>query len=327
MRPSLSENTLLALGRKARSANLTTPPGTLATSSESPQTLTSEIKSRSPRQDAVRRLLSSKSSILGLAIFVLVILVAVLAPLIARYDPTTQFRHGLHADGSPVGPSAKFWLGTDALGRDLYSRLVYGARTSMEVAILANIVSTIIGVGVGAAAGFFGGVVDMALMRFTDVMMSFPIILFAAYLAVVFSPGMAVLIFIVGFVSWFYLARIVRGEILSVKNREYVEAAQSIGVGRSMILVRHLLPQVYGQIIVYVTLGFSTTVLYEAVLSYLGIGIQPPTASWGNLIAGGDEYLTTAPWIAIFPGVAVAITVLGLNLLGDGLRDALDPRR
>jgi peptide/nickel transport system permease protein len=306
---------------------LATSPGTFATSSESAQSLTSEIKSRSPAQDALRRLLSSKSSMLGLTIFVLMVLVAVFAPLLAHHDPTTQFRHGLHADGSPVGPSAKFWLGTDALGRDLYSRLIYGARTSMEVAILANIVSTIIGIAVGAVAGFFGGVVDMALMRFTDVMMSFPIILFAAFLAVVFRPGMAVLIFIIGFVSWFYLARIVRGEILSVKNREYVEAAQSIGVGRSVILVRHLLPQVYGQIIVYVTLGFSTTVLYEAVLSFLGIGIQPPTASWGNLIAEGGEYLTTAPWIAIFPGVAVAMTVLGLNLLGDGLRDALDPRR
>ena len=306
---------------------MTTPPGTFATSSESPQSLTSEINSRSPAQDALRRLLSSKSSMLGLTIFVFMILVAMMAPLIANHDPTTQFRHGLHADGSPVGPSAKFWLGTDGLGRDLYSRLIYGARTSMEVAILANIVSTIIGIAVGAVAGFFGGVVDMALMRFTDVMMSFPIILFAAFLAVVLRPGMVVLIFIIGFVSWFYLARIVRGEILSVKNREYVEAAQSVGVGRSVILVRHLLPQVYGQVIVYVTLGFSTTVLYEAVLSFLGIGIQPPTASWGNLIADGDEYLTTAPWLAIFPGVAVAITVLGLNLLGDGLRDALDPRR
>ena len=306
---------------------MTTSPGTLATSSEPPQSPTGKIKSRSPAQDALLRLLSSKSSMLGLMIFVLMILVAVLAPLIALHDPTMQFRYGLHADGSPVGPSAKFWLGTDYLGRDLYSRLIYGARTSMEVAILANIVSTIIGVAVGAVAGFFGGVVDMALMRFTDVMMSFPIILFAAFLAVVFRPGMAVLIFIIGFVSWFYLARIVRAEILTVKNMEYVEAARSIGAGRSVILVRHLLPQVYGQIIVYVTLGFSTTVLYEAALSYLGIGIQPPTASWGNLIAEGDEYLTTAPWIAIFPGVAVAITVLGLNLLGDGLRDALDPRR
>jgi peptide/nickel transport system permease protein len=263
----------------------------------------------------------------GLIVFVLMILVAVFAPLIANYDPTTQFRHGLTPAGSPVGPSAKFWLGTDDLGRDLYSRLVYGARTSMEVAILSNIVATIIGIGVGAMAGFFGGIVDTALMRFTDVMMSFPIILFAAFLAVVFQPGMAVLILIIAFVSWFYLARIVRGEILSVKNREYVDAARSIGVGRSVILLRHLLPQVYGQIIVYITLGFSTTVLYEAVLSFLGIGIQPPTASWGNLIAEGDQYLTTAPWIAIFPGLVVAVTVLGLNLLGDGLRDALDPRR
>ena len=306
---------------------MTTSSGGLATSAESPQVLTGEVKSRSPGQDALRRLLSSKSSMLGLIVFVLMILVAVFAPLLARYDPTTQFRHGLTALGSPVGPSSKFWLGTDALGRDLYSRLIYGARTSMEVAILANIVATIIGIAIGAVAGFFGGVVDMALMRFTDVMMSFPIILFAAFLAVVFEPGMAVLILIIGFVSWFYLARIVRGEILSVKNREYVEAARSIGVGRGVILMRHLLPQVYGQIIVYVTLGFSTTVLYEAVLSFLSIGIQPPTASWGNMIAEGAEYLTTAPWIAVFPGLAVAITVLGLNLLGDGLRDALDPRR
>ena len=306
---------------------MTTSSGGLATSSESLQVLTGEVKSRSPGRDALRRLLSSKSSMLGLTIFVLMILVAVFAPLLARYDPTTQFRHGLTALGSPVGPSSKFWLGTDALGRDLYSRLIYGARTSMEVAILANIVATIIGIAIGAVAGFFGGVVDMALMRFTDVMMSFPIILFAAFLAVVFRPGMVVLIGIIGFVSWFYLARIVRGEILSVKNREYVEAARSIGVRRVVILMRHLLPQVYGQIIVYITLGFSTTVLYEAILSFLGIGIQPPTASWGNLIFDGDQYLTTAPWIAVFPGLALAITVLGLNLLGDGLRDALDPRR
>ena len=306
---------------------MTTSSGGLATSSGSPQVLTGEVKSRSPGRDALRRLLSSKSSMLGLTIFVLMILVAVFAPLLARYDPTTQFRHGLTALGSPVGPSSKFWLGTDALGRDLYSRLIYGARTSMEVAILANFVATIIGIAIGAVAGFFGGVVDMALMRFTDVMMSFPIILFAAFLAVVFRPGMVVLIGIIGFVSWFYLARIVRGEILSVKNREYVEAARSIGVRRVVILMRHLLPQVYGQIIVYITLGFSTTVLYEAILSFLGIGIQPPTASWGNLIFDGDQYLTTAPWIAVFPGLALAITVLGLNLLGDGLRDALDPRR
>lgn len=263
----------------------------------------------------------------GLVIFVLVIVIAIFAPLLTHYNPNTQFRHGLTPDGSPLGPSSRFWLGTDPLGRDLYSRLIYGARTSMEVAIAANIVSTIIGITIGAVAGFFGGVVDTLLMRFTDVMMSFPVILFAAFLSVTLKPGMGVVIFVIGFVSWFYLARIVRGEVLSVKSREYVEAARSIGVARARILVRHLLPQVYGQIIVYVTLGFSTTVLYEAILSFLGVGIQPPTPSWGNLISDGDQYLTTAPWIAAFPGIAIAITVLGLNLLGDGLRDALDPRR
>jgi peptide/nickel transport system permease protein len=263
----------------------------------------------------------------GLAIYLIMILVAILAPVLARYNPNIQFRNGLTATGSPLPPSARFWLGTDPLGRDLYSRLIYGARTSMEVAILANIISTIIGVAVGAVAGFFGGVVDTLLMRFTDVMMSFPVLLFAAFLSVALKPGLKVVIFVIGFVSWFYLARIVRGEILSVKNRDYVDAARSIGVSRFRILIRHLLPQVYGQIIVYVTLGFSTTVLYEAILSFLGIGVQPPTPSWGNLISDGDQYLTSAPWIAVFPGIAVAITVLGLNLLGDGLRDALDPRK
>lgn len=296
-------------------------------SSEPTENLAGGIKGRTPAQDAVRRLLSSKSSMFGLVVFTVVILVAVFAPWLTHYNPNTQFRNGLKLDGSPIGPSSRFWLGTDALGRDLFSRLVYGARTSMEVAVLANIVSTFIGITVGALAGFFGGVIDAALMRFTDVMMSFPVILFAAFLSVVLTPGIGVVIFVIGFVSWFYLARIVRGEVLSVRNREYVEAARSIGVGRIRILVRHLLPQVYGQIVVYVTLGFSTTVLYEAILSFLGVGIQPPTPSWGNLISDGNQYLTTAPWIAIFPGIAIAVTVLGLNLLGDGLRDALDPRR
>ena len=297
--------------------------GNILGTSQSP---TSEIKSRSPAQDALLRLLSSKSSMIGLTIFVLMVLVAVFAPLLARYDPTMQFRDGLHADGSPLGPSAKFWLGTDALGRDLYSRLVYGARSSMEVAILANIVSTIIGIIIGAVAGFFGGVAGMALMRFTDVMMSFPIILFAAFLAVVFEPGMVVLILIIGFLSWFYLARIVRGEILSVRTESSSrphEASVSDGVSFSCGTF-------------YPEVRPDNRVRYPGLLDYRalrgsallpGIGIQPPTASWGNLIAEGNEYLTTAPWIAVFPGLAVAITVLGLNLLGDGLRDALDPRR
>lgn len=306
---------------------LTTSPDRLVVSPEPADQVGSGIKGRSPAQDALRRLVSSKSSMFGLVVFVVVILVAVFAPWLTRYNPNNQFTSGLAADGSPLGPSSRFWLGTDALGRDLFSRLVYGARTSMEVAVLANVVSTFIGIAIGALAGFFGGVIDAALMRFTDVMMSFPVILFAAFISVVLTPGIGVVIFVIGFVSWFYLARIVRGEVLSVRNREYVEAARSIGVGQLRILLRHLLPQVYGQIIVYVTLGFSTTVLYEAILSFLGVGIQPPTPSWGNLISDGDQYLTIAPWIAIFPGVAIAVTVLGLNLLGDGLRDALDPRR
>ncbi|MCL6439480.1 MAG: ABC transporter permease [Rubrobacteraceae bacterium] len=299
----------------------------MATSQEEAGGSLRGIKSRSPREEALRRFLASKSALVGLAIFLIMILVAILAPVLARYNPDIQFRNGLTATGSPLPPSGRFWLGTDPLGRDLYSRLVYGARTSMEVAILANIISTIIGVVIGAVAGFFGGIVDTLLMRFTDVMMSFPVLLFAAFLSVALKPGLKVVIFVIGFVSWFYLARIVRGEILSVKNRDYVDAARSIGVSRFRILIRHLLPQVYGQIIVYVTLGFSTTVLYEAILSFLGIGVQPPTPSWGNLISDGDQYLTSAPWIAVFPGIAVAITVLGLNLLGDGLRDALDPRK
>ena len=287
---------------------------------------TGEVMARSPREIAFRKILANKAALVGLILFALVLLVAVLAPVVARYDPSVQFPDGLRADGSPVGPSAKFWLGTDDLGRDLYSRLIYGARTSMQVAVLANAISTTIGVVVGSVAGFAGGLVDTLLMRFTDAMMSFPVILFAAFLVAVLEPSTWVLVLVIGFVGWFYLARIVRVEVLAIKRKEFVQAARCIGVGRVRILLDHVLPQVSGQVMVFATLSFSTTVLYEAVLSYLGIGVQPPTPSWGNIISGGTAYIATAPWMVVFPGVALATTVLALNLLGDGLRDALDPR-
>ncbi len=302
------------------------PPERLILSGEVQRASIEDLKARSPRQISLRRLAVNKSAVLGLAVFVLILSVAVFAPVLARYDPGLQFPDGLRPDGSSVGPSAKFWLGTDDLGRDLYSRLIYGARVSMEVAVLANLVSATVGVIVGSVAGFAGGIADTLLMRFTDAMMGFPVILFAAFLVAVLEPSIWVLAFVIGFMSWFYLARIVRVEISAIKRKEFVEAARCIGVSPVRILFQHLLPQVSGQIVVFATLGFSTTVLYEAVLSYLGIGVQPPTPSWGNIISEGTAYLTTAPWMVIFPGVALTTTVLALNLLGDGLHDALDPR-
>lgn len=278
-------------------------------------------------RDAWRRYQSSYLALVGLALTALVLGVAILAPFLAPHDPATQFPSGLSAEGGPKPPSALFWLGTDALGRDLLSRLVWGARTSMEIAVLANLIAAAIGVAVGAGAGYTGGRIDMVLMRLTDLLMAIPAMLLAAFLAAVFQPSISIIVIIVGFVNWFYLARIVRAEVMAQREREFVEAARAIGLSTPRILVRHILPQVWGLVIVYSTLNVATTVLFVASLSYVGIGVQQPTPDWGNMIADGASYLSVAPWMVLFPGIALGISVLGFNLLGDGLRDVLDPRQ
>ncbi|HEY8284325.1 MAG TPA: ABC transporter permease [Chloroflexota bacterium] len=283
-------------------------------------------RSHSGWRGAVRGFAGHKGSLIGLALTVLMLAVAVLAPLISPHDPTTQFTNGLSLEGGPKPPGGQFVLGTDDLGRDLLSRLIWGARTSLEIAILANLISGAISVAVGAFSGYLGGRIDMLLMRLTDMLMAIPAMLLAAFLAAVFRPSIGIIIVIVGFVNWFYLARIVRAEVMAQRKREFVDAAKAIGLSSPRILLFHILPQVWGLVIVYSTLNVATTVLFVASLSYVGIGVQQPTADWGNMISDGSQYLSVAPWLVIFPGIVLGISILGFNLLGDGLRDALDPR-
>jgi peptide/nickel transport system permease protein len=274
-----------------------------------------------------RRFRRDRVALLGAMIVTALILIAIFAPLLAPHDPSQIFDSGLTLDGSPVGPSHEFPLGADALGHDQLSRILFGARVSLTIGIVANGIAMLIGVLVGSFGGYFPGLTGTILMRLTDVMMSFPILLLALALAAVLKPSIGLVIFVIAFSYWAPVARIIHGQVLGMKSRDFIDAARALGVGDIPILFRHILPHIIPVIIVYVTLGIATNVLFEAALSYLGVGVQPPTPSWGEMISEGQTFYRTAPWLVMFPGLAIMLTVLGFNLLGDGLRDALDPRR
>jgi peptide/nickel transport system permease protein len=271
-----------------------------------------------------RRLVRQPLGVFGLAVTLMFVFVAVFAPQLAPHSPYYQFPNGLLDNGMPVGPSRQFLLGTDDLGRDLLSRLIWGTRNTLTVALLANLFATVIGTAVGGLAGYFGGWIDAVLMRVTEVLIAVPAILLAAFLAMVARPSPFTLIMIIGLVNWFYLARLVRAEVLTVKTMEYVQAARAAGASHGRTLWRHVLAQVWGMVVVYMTLQFSTTTMFTASLSFVGIGIQPPTPDWGNLIAEGSQFLTSVPRLMIVPGAVLALSVLGFNLLGDALRDATE---
>jgi peptide/nickel transport system permease protein len=273
----------------------------------------------------VAGLLRRRLAMFGLVVIVLIVLAALFAPLIAPYNPADQMFDGLTLEGAPLPPNGAFWLGTDLLGRDLLSRLLYGARTSLIVGVVANGIAVAIGALVGVTAGFFGGIVGGLLMRFTDLMQAFPALLLAIVLAALFHPSLWIVALVIAMVNWVQLARVVYTETRSLAEREFIEAERSIGAGRTRILVRHILPHLVSTILVYGTLGIATTVLLEATLSFLGIGVQPPIPSWGNIINENQTYFTTAPWLVFFPGVAIILLALGFNLVGDALRDILDP--
>ncbi|MGC8873352.1 MAG: ABC transporter permease [Chloroflexia bacterium] len=277
--------------------------------------------------DAWRRLKKDRAAVAGAVICLLLIVLAFFAPWIAPYDPNWQHPHGLSATGAPLPPCKAFWLGTDNLGRDVLSRLIWGARVSLFVGIVGNGLAVIIALLVGATAAFFGGWVETVLMRITDVMMAFPTLLLAIALGAVLRPGIDILIVIIALVYWVYLARIVHGRVLSLREMEFVLAARVIGASRWRILTRHILPHLVSVAVVYATLGVASTVLMEAELSYLGLGIRLPTASWGGMISEGQTYYRSAPWLILSPGLMLMLTVLGFNLMGDGLRDALDPQQ
>ncbi len=267
----------------------------------------------------------NRMALLGGTIVTLLILVAIFAPLLAPHDPAQIFDNGLNLDGTPAAPSAAFPLGADPLGHDQLSRIIYGARVSLVIGIVANGLAVLIGVVLGAIGGYFSGAVGMVVMRVTDVMMAFPILLLAIALVAVLKPSIWIIIAVIAFVYWTPITRIVHGQVLTIKEREFVEAARAVGTGHGRILRSHILPHIVPVIIVYATLGIATNVLFEAALSFLGVGVQPPTPSWGAMISEGQSYYRSAPWLVIFPGLAIMLTVLGFNLLGDGLRDALDP--
>ena len=288
------------------------------------------IEGRGPWRLAWLRLRKDKVAIWSLVVIGLLVLVAIFAPFFAwltGHPPNVQYREtGLTPDGLPVGPSSTFWFGTDDLGRDVLTRVAYGARVSLGVGVLATMLTVIVGVVVGLAAGFFGGLVDMVLARLIDVVLSIPFLLVAVALVSITGPSLLVTIVVIGFFSWASMARIVRGQVLSVKEREYVEAARSLGAGDLRIMFIDVLPNVMAPIIVYTTLLVPVVIVAQATLSFLGLGVEAPTADWGGMISTAQRYYRTAWWFIAFPGGALLITTLAFNLFGDGVRDALDPR-
>lgn len=267
---------------------------------------------------------------LGAGFIVLaLILVAACAPLLVPHDPLTQHPDGLIGDfGVPVAPGAsRFVLGTDALGRDFLSRLIWGGRISMTVAVVANVTSLSIAILLGGVAGFLGGWTDTLIMRIVDLFLGFPALLLQIALATVLPPSLLTVIIVITVFGWVYPSRIFRGMVVSLRRRPFVEAAQSIGTGELRIFFRHMLPQMWPTVIVFATLRVPAAILTEAGLSFIGLGVRPPTPSWGNLIQEGFRFYRTAPWLILFPGLALMLVVLSFNLLGDGLRDALDPRQ
>jgi peptide/nickel transport system permease protein len=278
---------------------------------------------------AWRRFRRDRWAILGAGIVIGLILVAVFAPWIATHDPAEQFDDGLSMQGLPVPStlfaSTRFILGTDAVGRDLFSRIIYGTRVSLIVGILANLIALALGALIGATAGYVGGWGDSVLMRLTEIMMAFPTLLLAIALVAILRPSLWIIVGVIGLVYWTWIARVVYGQVRALRGREFIEAARCVGADDRRIILRHILPHLVPTLIVWGTLGVATNVMLEASLSYLGIGVQPPAPSWGGMIQQGQQFYRAAPWLIIFPGLAIMLTVFAFNLFGDGLRDALDP--
>jgi len=278
-------------------------------------------RGHSPGHDAWLRLRKNRLAVFGGCALVLVALACIVGPW---FSPYGYEEIALNRTFSP--PSARNWLGTDQLGHDLLIRILYGGRISLAVGLSASVVALTIGVVYGAVAGFVGGIVDAAMMRVVDILYSLPFTLFVILLMVFVGRNIILLFVAIGAVEWLTMARIVRGQVMTVKRMEFVEAAQVLGFGRRRILFRHILPNVLGPIIVYTTLTVPSVMLIEAFLSFLGLGVQPPMSSWGVLIKDGAASMEEYPWMLIFPGIVFSLTLFSLNFLGDGLRDALDVR-
>jgi peptide/nickel transport system permease protein len=290
------------------------------------------IQGRSQWQLTWRRLRHDRMAIASGIVILIVVVLAIAAPLFTKswltgHGPNQLFPStGLSVNGIPVGPGHNFWLGTDEQGRDLFVRILYGARISLFVGVVTTAIATVAGVAIGLAAGYFGGWIDAVLARFIDAVLAFPYVVLALALAVVLGPSLPVVIGVISFFSWAGISRIVRGQTLSIKEKEYIEAARSIGASPWRIMAIDILPNLLAPVLVLATLSIPSAIVFEATLSYLGLGVQPPTASWGNILAGAQNYYNVAWWYLIFPALALLITTLAFNLLGDGIRDAMDPR-
>ncbi len=299
-----------------------------------------EVTARSPLQLFWRRFRSDRVAMASAIFIILLIIVAIAAPLVVDIlglpGPNVQDPNALDAFGSPTGPSAAHPFGVDTLGRDVLSRVIYGARVSLVVGIVGTAIAALVGTVVGLLAGFYRGWVDTGLMRAVDVFLSFPVLVLGlgigaactvrGCLSGAIQPGVATVIFIIALLSFTYIARIARGQVLSLREKEFVEASRSLGASNTRIVFKEILPNLLAPLIVYSSLLIPVNILLEAALSFLGVGIQPPTASWGQMIADATPIFNTAWWYMVFPGVALLLTVLAFNLVGDGLLDALNPR-
>jgi len=267
-----------------------------------------------------RQIRKNRLAILGTIIVVILALTAILAPLIAPYDP-----YETHYDNIKKPPSAEHWLGTDELGRDVFSRLIYGTRISLMVGVVVVGIAMTIGVTLGAVSGYFGGVSDMIIMRLVDILQAFPFIILAVAMVAVVGPGLWNMMIVLGFVTWIWYTRLVRSMVLSLRETEYIQAARALGASNATIIFNHLIPNVLGVVVVQATFGVADAILAAAALSYLGLGAQPPTAEWGAMLTSAKEFMRILPVMSIAPGIAIMITVLAINFIGDALRDALDP--
>ena len=268
-----------------------------------------------------KRFSKNRLSVIGAAIVLCLITVALSAPFIAPYDPTTIDVYNVL---SP--PSKTHFLGTDELGRDLFSRIMWGSRVSLKVGIVAVGIAIIIGIIVGSISGFYGGKVDAVLMRFVDIMLAFPTFFLILAVIAILEPSIFTIMAVIGVTSWMDVARLVRAEFLTLKERDFVDAARAIGVSNTRLIFRHILPNALSPVLVSATFGVAGAILTELGLSFLGLGVQPPDPSWGNILTSGKDNIEVAWWLSVYPGLAILITVLSYNLVGEGLRDALDPR-
>jgi peptide/nickel transport system permease protein len=302
-----------------------------------------QVVGRSPGQLFWRRFRRDKFALAGIVFIVIMVILALTAPLFAQLtghspNDTSQLREATNELGLPIGPTSEFWFGADTAGRDIFIRVLYGARTSLTVALVATGISLVIGVFLGLLAGFYRGKVDTFVSRFIDIVLSLPILLLALGLVAACSltengclgglikPGLLLVSYVIGLFSWPYIARIVRGQVLSLREKEFIEAARAQGSGDRRIMFREVLPNVVAPIIVYTTLIIPNNILFEASLSFLGIGVKPSTPSWGKMLSEASTIFTYAWWMMVFPGLFLFMTTLAFNLVGDGLRDALDPR-